>query len=196
MPPASAWTKLLATLPVVCSLGCGPFGKVEQGRVIHYDRDKGVLTLILDSNYKQPGKPRYDVLPPVTVKIPVDPSAMGPAPQAGKLVDLDRPDRKLVVFDPATQSLKTVQYTLIEERVRVARNNPRVAGMRFPIVDPAKQTITIYLPEQQVLMTFSVPPEDFARPADTWVLGDEVRYYFKDPGQALRLMNVTKTEVT
>jgi hypothetical protein len=32
-------------------------------------------------------------------------------------------------------------------------------------------------------------------PDDTWKIGDEVRYYYKDPAQALRLMNVTRTDL-
>jgi ATP sulfurylase len=52
MLPARAWIILLAGLPLAATLGCGSLGRVEQGRVIHYDRDKGVVTLIRDSNYK------------------------------------------------------------------------------------------------------------------------------------------------
>jgi hypothetical protein len=32
-------------------------------------------------------------------------------------------------------------------------------------------------------------------PADTWKTGDEIRYYFRDPAQALRMMNVTRTDL-
>ena len=67
-------------------IGCGRFGQVNQGRVVQYDREKGLATFIQDSNYREPGKPRFDVLPPVTVSIPADPAEMGPAPEAGKLL--------------------------------------------------------------------------------------------------------------
>lgn len=195
MLPARVRIKFLAGLPLAATLGCGTFGKVEQGRVIHYDRAKGVVTLILDSNRSEPRKPRYEVLPPVTVRIPAAPGAMGPAPQAGKLLDLDRGSRKLVVFDSARQSLTTIQYTLLEERAGVAPNDRRLAGMHAPVVDRARQAVSLYLPKERVLLTFSVPPECLALPAETWILGDEIRYYFKDPTQALRMMNVTKTEI-
>lgn len=195
MLPARLRIKLLAGLPLAATLGCGSLGRVEQGRVIHYDRDKGLVTLILDSNYKEPGQPRYDVLPPVIVKIPAKPGAMGPAPQAGKLLGVDRKRRTLAVFDSARQSLETIQYTLIEERAGVARHDRRLAGVRFPVVDHGRQTITLHLPKERVLLTLSVPPEYLALPAETWILGDEIRYYFKDPAQALRMMNVTKTEI-
>jgi hypothetical protein len=34
-----------------------------------------------------------------------------------------------------------------------------------------------------------------AMPAGTWRAGDVVRYYYKDPARALRLMNVTATDL-
>ena len=43
--------------------------------------------------------------------------------------------------------------------------------------------------------TFSVPDEYFALPANTWDAGDEVRIYFKETGKALRLMNISKTDI-
>jgi hypothetical protein len=83
----------LLPLAALCSVlfmaGCGGFGKVNQGRTIQYDPDTGLVTLIQDSNYQEPGNPRYDVLPPVTVRIPDDPKQMGPAPEAGQLMHSD-----------------------------------------------------------------------------------------------------------
>lgn len=80
------WKRWMA-LPVILSfalvLGCGSFGKVNQGRVIDYDREKRLVTFIQDSNYLEPGKPKYDSLPPLTLRVPGDPSAMGPAPRPG-----------------------------------------------------------------------------------------------------------------
>ena len=71
-------TLLLACAPVLFSLGCSDFGKVEQGRVIAFDSQHGLVTVILDSAATTK-KPKYDVLPPITVKIPADPEEMGPA---------------------------------------------------------------------------------------------------------------------
>jgi hypothetical protein len=71
-----------------------------------------------------------------------------------------------------------------------------VASVRLPKVDRAANTITLYAPRQGRLLTVSVAPEYLALPDNTWAWGDEVRYYYKDPGQALRLMNVTRTDVT
>ena len=48
--------------------------------------------------------------------------------------------------------------------------------------------MTIYSRRKKILLTFAVPDEYLALPDDTWKSGDEVRYYYKQPGQALRLM--------
>ena len=176
--------------------GCGELGKVNQGRVVAVDRENGTVTCVSDSNYAQPGHPRYDVLPPVTVRIPRNPKQMGPAPDAGMLLDLDTATRKLVIFDAATQSLKSIEYTLVAEATNVYRNDPRVAHTTFPVIDRQKKTISTYLPNSRRLLTFSVSDEYLQLPDQTWKAGDEIRYYYKDPSQALRLMNITKTDIS
>jgi len=175
-------------------LGCN-FGEVNQGRVIEYDQAKGEVTYIRDSNYMEPGNPKYDILPPVTVKIPVDPKEMGPEPEAGKRMLLDYQNRKIVIYDTVSQDFLTINYTLIEQVDGVFRDDPRVSGKDFPIVDREKKTIAVYSPRQHELVTFSVPDEFFQRPDNTWKAGDEIRYYYKDPDQSLRMMNVTKTDI-
>lgn len=32
-------------------------------------------------------------------------------------------------------------------------------------------------------------------PEDTWKPGDDIRYTYRTPGQAIRMMNVSKTEI-
>lgn len=186
---------LLATLCCFSLLwGCN-FGKVNQGRVIEFNQATGEVTYIRDSNYMEPGNPKYDMLPPVTVKIPSVPKEMGPEPEPGKRMLLDYKERKIVIFDTESQDFLTINYTLIEQHDNVFRDDPRVAGKDFPIVDRAKKTITVYSSRQRELVTFSVPDEYFQRPDNTWKAGDEIRYYYKDPAQALRMMNVTKTDI-
>ena len=196
MRNTKSWMILLGLWLLLLLLGCRSLGKVSQGRVIDYEPGKGLVTLIQDSNYREPGKPNYDVLPPVTVRIPENSKAMGPAPQAGKLMLLDTRSRKVVIFDAASQSFRTITYTLIEQRDNVTSGDARIAGVRFPVVDRKKKTITAYSARQRRLLTFSVPGEYLTLPDDTWVAGDEVRYYYKDPHQALRLMNVTRTDIS
>ena len=175
--------------------GCANSGNVEQGRAIGFDKQKGIVTLILDSAPKS-DQPKYDVLPPVVVKLPVDPSETGPAPEAGKLLALDTKNRIVVFFDATSATLKTVSYQLVNEQDDVSRNDPRLANRTFPLVDRQNKTVTIYSRRKRILLTFALPEEYLALPDDTWKSGDEIRYYYKQPGQALRLMNVSKTDLT
>jgi hypothetical protein len=186
---------LATLLALVFAAGCASSGKVEQGRAIAFDKQNGVVTLILDSAPKS-DQPRYDVLPPVVVRLPVDPSEIGPAPEAGKMLSFDTKNRTIVFFDPTSATVKTVSYLPVDEQDGVSRNDPQVANKKFPAVDRQKKTVTIYSRRKKILLTFAVPDEYLALPDDTWKSGDEVRYYYKQPGQALRLMNVSKTDVT
>ena len=138
---------------------------------------------------------KYGVLPPVTIQVPEDRSQMGQAPTAGRLMSVDSQDRKVVVFDSATQSFKIIAFDMVEQRDGVFADDPAVKGAKFPRIDRDRKTITVYWPEQRQLVTFAVPDEYFGLPADTWAVGDEVRYYYKDPHKALRLMNVTTTGI-
>ncbi len=174
--------------------GCG-FGRVNQGQVIAYDKQQGLVTLISDSNYREPGNPRFDVLPPAVIRVPANPGEMGPEPEPGKLLQLDWRSRRLVIYDSPSQSLLVVPYTLVSQTDNVRPGDSRVARKRFPVIDKAGKTITVYLPRDRKLVVFSVPDAYFLLPADTWRFGDEVRYYYKDPQRALRLMNVSKTDL-
>ena len=185
---------LFASLAVFA--GCGGFGRVNQGQVVEYQRSTGLLTVIGDSNYRDPANPRFDVLPPVTIRVPQEPREMGPEPAAGKLLGLDYANRRAVVFDAATESLRTVEYTLISQQSDVYSGDARVSHTRFPVVDRNSKTITVYSSRDRRLVVFAVPEEYYAMPDDTWRIGDEVRYYYKDPARALRLMNVSKTDLS
>lgn len=168
--------------------GCGDLGKVEQGRVIAYDQQTKRLTLIRESRPLDPSAP--GVLPPVTVAAPTDPNEMGPAPAAGGLMRLDYQNHRMIIYDRAAESFRTITYKPLEE----LRNIAKSPGP--PVVDRAKKTITIYAAAEHTLVTFAASDDLLALPANTWRAGDVVRYYYKDPAQALRLMNVTKTDLS
>jgi len=185
---------LLVIPLLIGGLGCGNMGKVDQGRVIAFDKAQGTVTFIRDASGKL-GQPDYSVLPPATYQIPGKPEEMGQEPQAGLRMKLDIEARAVVIFDPASQGFRTIPYTLVEQRNNVAKEDPLVAGKSFPVVDQEKKTFTIYSGRQKTLVTFSLPDEYFALPPATWAAGDEVRVYYKAPGKALRLMNISKTDI-
>ncbi len=176
---------------VVWTAACAGFGKVEQGLVIATDGK--VLTLILDSN--PTGDPRYDRLPPVQVRIPEDPDQMGPAPAAGKLLSLDVEAGRLTAYDEARGEILTIGFELVERIGHVYADDPRVKDGAVPRVNAGAATVTLYWPRTRELVTIRVDPKYLHLPLDTWRAGDEVRYYFKEPGQALRVMNVSKTHL-
>jgi hypothetical protein len=163
--------------------------------VVEYQRSTGLVTLIGDSNYRNPASPRFDVLPPATIRVPQDPQEMGPEPAAGKLLQLDYANRRAVVFDATTRGLRTVTYTLISQENDVYPADARVSHARFPVVDRTRKTIGVYSSRDRKLVVFAVPVEYYAMPDDTWKIGDEVRYYYRDPARALRMMNVSKTDL-
>ena len=101
----------------------------------------------------------------------------------------------MVVFDAVAGALVTVPFQTVSKQTGVFRDDARVAGRRFPIVDKEKKTVTVYSPGQRMLVTLTVAEQHLSMPEDTWRFGDEVRYYWKEPGKTLRFMNVTKTDI-
>jgi len=192
------WIIGLAVLPVLIMTGCGELGKVDQGRVINFDSTKGMVTLIRDVK-ADTQKPEYTHLPPITYAIPADPSEMGPDPKAGLRMKLDTQKKEITIFNPAAQNFKTITYTLVEQKEKVDKEDPALFDdgkpKRFPLVNREKKTITIYSKRQHLLTTFTVPDEYLSLPDNTWEAGDEVRIYYKEAGKALRLMNITKTDI-
>ena len=191
---------MIMVLPLVLVVGCGEYGKVDQGRVIKFDKEKGTVTLIQDIK-AEPSAPDYSNLPPHTYELPKDPHEMGPDPKAGARMKLDTKNRQIVIFDNASQNFKTLDYTLIDQKENVAKEDPLVfdktegKAKKFPLVDRDKKTITVYSGRQKILTTFSLPDEYFSLPDNTWEAGEEVRIYYKEAGKARRFMNVSKTDI-
>lgn len=188
------WLTLITLLPLALVLGCGDMGKVDQGRVIDFDSAKGVVTLIQDKK-AEPGSPDYNTLPPHAYTVPTDPNEMGPEPKAGKRMKLDVDKKEIVIFDAASQNFKSIKFDLVDKKQGVGKDDPLVAGKKFPVIDKEKKTISVYSGRQKLLVVFAVPDEYMGLPPDTWDAGDEVRVYYKEPGKALRFMNITKTDI-
>ena len=104
----SYWIIALTLMSIMITLGCGELGKVDQGRVVQFDKTKGTVTLIRDKN-ADPQNPEYSYLPPITYTLPTDLQEMGPDPKAGLRMKLDIPNKQIVIFDPSAQNFKTLQ---------------------------------------------------------------------------------------
>lgn len=190
---SKAWITFPVALALAFLPGCH-LGQVSQGRAVAFDKQKGEVTLILDSAPRA-DQPKYDVLPPLVVKLPLNPDETGALPEAGRLLMLDTNKRQVVFFDQDSGRIKTVSYTIVQQHDNVAKDDPRVTKAKLPFVDRQNKVVTIYSRRKKILLTFAVPEEYLALPDDTWKSGDEIRYYYKQPGQALRLMNVSRTDL-
>ncbi len=184
----------LAMAVVMLITGCNDEGKVIQGRVIAYDKENKKVTFIEDKSIVK-GKPEYTILPPVVFTTPEDKNEMGAHPSVGQRMKLDVDKNTINIFDTATQQFKEIAYTLIEKKDNVSKDSSLVRDKKFPIVDKNAKTIQIFSKRQKILVTFSLPEEYFALPDQTWAAGDEVRIYYKQPGKALRMMNITTTDL-
>lgn len=194
---------LLAVL--VTASGCDKFGqdqfgKVDQGRVIAFDKNERTIVMLRDQS-QDAKKPDYTALPPVSYKLPDNTNETGPVPKAGKLMNIDPEKKEAVIFVESSNSISTISFTIVEEKKKVDPKDPLVfdpdtkKNKEFPVFDQQNKTISLYLEKIKTFLTFSVPDEYFAMPPETWTLGDEVRIYYKEPGKSLRFMNVSKTDI-
>jgi hypothetical protein len=188
----------LIVLPIVLIapllIGCGDLGQVDQGRVVAYDKDKKLVTIIQDKK-AEPGRPDYNTLPPHVYAMPADEAEIGAVPKPGKRMNLDTKTNTITIFDAAANDFKKIPITVLDEKKDISRDNPLVMDQKFPLVDKDKKKITVYSGRQKILLTFTVPEENFSLPEDSWEAGDEVRIYYHKPGVAQRFMNISKTDI-
>jgi len=193
----------LAAASLMFSLaGCNKddYPKVEQGRTIAFNKDTKEVTLIHDSAM-DPQKPVYDVLPPSVFKLPTDPKETGPEPKSGQRMKLDTDKKVIVIFDTKTQKIVDIPILITDLQQPIDKTHPLVydkendKAKKFPVVDKEKKTVTVYSGRQKMLCTFSVPDQYIGYPDSTWDAGDEVRLTYRTPGQALRFMNISKTDI-
>src|SRR5271157_4439424 len=149
------WVMILVTMPMVLAWGCGDMGKVEQGRAIAFDKGKGTVSFIREVK-GDAANPEYSG-GPLTFVLPKEPSERGADPKVGLRMKLDTKAKEIVIFDAASQGFKEIAYTLIDQKENVAKDDPLVAGKKFPQVDKAKKAIIIYSARQKILTAFSVP---------------------------------------
>jgi hypothetical protein len=190
---------LLAALPVLLLAGCVDYGKVDQGRTVAIDKEKKTLTMIPNMS-TDPAKGDFK-LPALTFSYPSDPMDMGQDPKPGLRMKLDTEKSEIVLYDPQKKSFDTIAIQIVDKQVGIDSKHPLVydeaAGKakNLPAVDKDKKTVTIYSGAQKLLVTFVVPDQYLSLPASAWNSGDIVRIYFKDDGKALRVMNVTATNI-
>lgn len=187
---------------VLGAAGCdtSKYGQVEQGRVVAFDDEKRTVTVVHDSAM-DPAHPVYDVMPAAVFQLPTDPAEIGPLPKAGQLLKLDVDKKEIEIYDAPNQKLVYIPINIVEMHQGIDRSHPLVYDAQarqakpFPVIDTEKNTITVYSARQRQLCTFTIPETYADYPPSTWDSGDEVRIYFKTAGQALRFMNISKTDI-
>lgn len=180
--------------------GCFSFGNVEQGRVVAFDENARTFTMVLDvSTVAQTTD--YSGLPAVTRQLPADKDEIGKLPVAGNLLSVDTMTHTLSIYDGTSQSIVKVSYQPVDEKKDVGAKNPLVydaeqkKAKEFPVVDATASSVQMYLPDQKLLVTAGLSPEDIQRDPSAFRQGDAVRVYLKNPPETLRLMNVSKTDI-
>lgn len=186
---------LLLTLVVALSFGLTAcdFGQVDQGRCVSFDVKEQVMTIIQDVKHDQQN-PEYSG-GAVTFKLPVNPKEMGPAPTPGGRLKLDIEKSEVIIYNPTTKAIENIAVKMLDVQRNIGPNHPMVKGKTFPVIDKEKCTITEFSARQKILCTFQVSPEQIAFPPAIWEAGNEMRVYFKQPGIALRVMNISKTNI-
>lgn len=187
---------LLLSLVLVLSFAlaaCDFDGGVEQGRTVGYDEANKTITVVVDTTLDQ-HNPHYSG-GVHTFKLPTDPRDMGPAPVEGGRLMLEMDKGMMLYYDRADQKVKElpVQFVNVEKGVTAKA----AAGKKFPIIDKAASTVTVYSPRLESIVTFKVPEDAIDLPEYVWTAGDEARIAFRkeNKNQAIRFMNVSKTSI-
>ena len=194
----------LVALACLSLAACGEYGNVEQGRVVAFDKEKDIVTIIKDAGIDD-RHPQYTVLPAHQFKMPADPGERGANPAVGLRMKLDVEKKVLVMYNPKKEAFDELPFEIVslDENVSLRMRHPLVwddatrKARPFPVVDAEKRTLTIFSPRQSLLATIKLAEDDFGRYGEKdWDAGDEVRIYYREPGVALRFMNVTRTDIT
>lgn len=173
---------------LVCAMAVGAWAedKEVQGRCVAADKEKMTVTILKDAK-KDMQSPDYQV-PALVFALTPDMAL----PKAGKRIKLDAKKNQILIFDDAAGAIKTIDYTLAEQKEGVEPDNALVAGKKFPIVDKAAKTVSVYSKRQKILTVFALP-EAYAASADSlWDNGDELKISYSEDGKAAKLENLSK----
>ena len=113
----------------------------------------------------------------------------------------DTAKKEIELYDHKTQKLVYLPINITDLQQNIDKEHPLVydkeakKAKKFPMVDKEKKTVTIYSGRQKMLCTFTLPDQYADYPESFWDAGDEVRLTYRTPGQALRFMNITKTDI-
>lgn len=150
------------------------------GRCVAYDKTKNTISIIKDFNNNK-ANPDFQ-LPLLTYSLPE-----GTTAKEGKRIKLDLNENKLKYYDDTTNSLKTIDFKLVEKKENIQPLDRIVVGEKFPAIDKAKKTVTIYSKRQKVLTVISVDDNALSLPEKIYDSGDDIKVTVGEPGKAVKI---------
>lgn len=174
---------------------CNFEGGVEQGRCVAFNPEAKTMTIVVDVTHDQ-FNPHYSG-GAHTYKLPAAPGEMGPAPVVGGRLMIDLTKNTVLIYDNDTKTVREIPVQFVDVEKNIQPKHPKVAGKTFPVVDKEQQTVTVYSSRLSALITFKVPASEIDLPVYAWTAGNEMRVAFRtsDKDQAIRIMNVSKTNI-
>lgn len=171
---------ITATLFFMLSLSCFASAEEIMGRCVGFDKGKNQIRIIRDMNNDK-AKPDFQ-LPIQTFTIPENTVV-----KDGLRIKLDLQDNKLKYYDEATDAIKVLDFQLISKKENVLPLDKEVVGEKFPAIDKAKKTVTIYSKRQKLLTVISVQDEVLELPLKVFDSGDDVKITTVEPGKAAKI---------
>ena len=174
---------------------CNFEGGVEQGRCVAFNPEAKTMTIVVDVTHDQ-FNPHYSG-GAHTYKLPASPGEMGPAPVVGGRLMIDLAKNTVLIYDNNANAVREIPVQFVDVEKNIQPKHPKVAGKTFPVVDKEQQTVTVYSSRLSALITFKVPASEIDLPVYAWTAGNEMRVAFRtsDKDQAIRIMNVSKTNI-
>ena len=174
---------------------CNFEGGVEQGRCVAFNPEAKTMTIVVDVTHDQ-FNPHYSG-GAHTYKLPASPGEMRPTPVVGGRLMIDLAKNTVLIYDNNANAVREIPVQFVDVEKNIQPKHPKVAGKTFPIVDKEQQTVTVYSSRLSALITFKVPASEIDLPVYAWTAGNEMRVAFRtsDKDQAIRIMNVSKTNI-
>ena len=174
---------------------CNFEGGVEQGRCVAFNPEAKTITIVVDVTHDQ-FNPHYSG-GAHTYKLPAAPGEMGPTPVVGGRLMIDLAKNTVLIYDNDAKTVREIPVQFVDVEKNIQPKHPKVAGKTFPVVDKEQQTVTVYSSRLSALITFKVPASEIDLPVYAWTAGNEMRVAFRtsDKDQAIRIMNVSKTNI-
>ena len=174
---------------------CNFEGGVEQGRCVAFNPEAKTMTIVVDVTPDQ-FNPHYSG-GAHTYKLPASPGEMGPTPVVGGRLMIDLVKNTVLIYDNNANAVREIPVQFVDVEKNIQPKHPKVAGKTFPVVDKEQQTVTVYSSRLSALITFKVPASEIDLPVYAWTAGNEMRVAFRtsDKDQAIRIMNVSKTNI-